>query len=71
MRMNEFLDRYIQGEPGGYFFYIEVGHEQIQGGMFTYKADARQLLLNKILDLLDGPEPPIVDYYQELEKSQG
>jgi hypothetical protein len=57
MTQNEFLDRYIQGAPGEWFFCIEIiwGH-QISGGMFFRKQDARNLLLGKIVDFLDAPE---------------
>jgi hypothetical protein len=55
--MNEFLDRYIQGYPGHYYFTIEImWGRNIEGGMFHYKKDARAALLNKIIDFLDNPE---------------
>lgn len=56
MTMNEFLDRYIEGVPGSYYFCIEViwGRE-ISGGQFFYKKDARDMLLGKLVNFLDDP----------------
>jgi hypothetical protein len=62
MKMNDFLDRYIQGEPGGYFFDIEImWYRNIQGGMFSYKAQAREYLLNRIITFLNNPEHFLLD----------
>lgn len=57
MTMNKFLDRYIQGERGYYYFQIEImWGRTIQGGMFSRKADARKLLLSKLINFLDEPQ---------------
>lgn len=57
MKMNDFLDRYIQGDEKYYYFDIEIIHgKNIQGGQFHYKKDARKLLLKKLIDFLDDPE---------------
>jgi hypothetical protein len=57
MSLNEFLDRYIQGDPGYYYFQIEfIWGRGIHGGYFHYKRDARKNLLNKLIQVLDDPE---------------
>jgi hypothetical protein len=47
---NEFLDRYIQGGPGNWFFQIDL---LIEDGYFYRKQDARNALLNRIITLFD------------------
>jgi hypothetical protein len=55
--MNKFLDRYIQGEPGSWFFCIElIWGRQISGGQFYRRSDARRALLNRLTEFLDDPE---------------
>jgi hypothetical protein len=57
MKLAEFLDRYIQGEPNNYYFNIEITNgRDISGGQFHYKRDARKALLSKIITFLDDPE---------------
>ena len=56
MTLNQFLDRYISGGPGFYSFDISVGHKDIIGGYFQRKANARSVLLNKLIELLDGED---------------
>lgn len=62
MKMNDFLDLYVAGSPGEYYFQITAkdGYE-INGGMFYRKQDARNLLLNKIINFLDGDDVDLVD----------
>lgn len=48
--MTQFLDQYISGEPGYWYFDICDG---IQGGAFYRKTDARKALLNKIIAFLE------------------
>lgn len=56
--MLEFLDRYIQGERGSYFFCIEPAWGvQIAGGQFFYKQNARECLQDKLIHFLDGYDP--------------
>ena len=54
MTLNQFLDRYIAGYPGFYYFDIPVGRKNIGGGYFSRKANARSALLHKLVELLDG-----------------
>lgn len=55
MSMTEFLDRYIQGERGSWFFTLELpGGVQISGGSFYMKQHARDNLLSKLVKFLDG-----------------
>jgi hypothetical protein len=57
MKMADFLDRYIQGEPNNYFFQIEIKFgKEISAGQFHYKRDARKALLSKLITFLDDPE---------------
>jgi hypothetical protein len=57
MKLSDFLDRYIQGEPHNYFFQIEImWGRNIDGGQFHYKVDARKALLSKLITFLDDPE---------------
>lgn len=54
MSMNEFLNRYVQGRPGEYYFQLE--HEYLgsfSGGYFYRKQDARLALLARIICILD------------------
>lgn len=54
--MNKFLDRYIQGSPGAWYFEIEiVWGICIKGGLFHYKQDARNLLREGLVEFLDDP----------------
>jgi hypothetical protein len=56
MSINQFLDRYIQGEPGYYYFQIElIWGREISGGQFHRKQDARNSLLSKLISFLDDP----------------
>lgn len=61
MTMNEFLDSYIGGGPGEYYFQVTAkdGYE-INGGMFYRKQDARNLLLHKIINFLDGDDIDLI-----------
>lgn len=57
LKINNFLDRYIQGEPNYYYFNIElINGKTISGGHFHYKQHARDNLLMKIQQMLDKPE---------------
>jgi len=54
--MQHFLDKYIEGEPGSYFFNIDQT-KGLSGGSFYLKTHARralQLKLEKYLDRLQG-----------------
>ena len=56
-KLNDFLDRYIEGEKNSYFFCILDGEDNymIQGGNFFRKQDARDCLLAKLVEFLDNP----------------
>lgn len=57
MTLNKFLDKYICGDRGFYYFQIEIiWGRSIEGGLFHYKEDARKLLLSKLTNFLDDPE---------------
>ena len=56
-KLNEFLDRYIQGDPNNYFFLIEFPQgKEISGGLFYSKSQARDNLLEKLTKMLDDSE---------------
>jgi hypothetical protein len=54
MTMTQFLNRYIQGEPGEFYFQIDFTRGQISGGYFFNKHDARKALLGRLIHLLDN-----------------
>jgi hypothetical protein len=55
-KLNQFLDRYIQGERGSYFFNIElIWGRTISGGQFRLRSGARENLLLKLTNFLDDP----------------
>lgn len=56
MTMNEFLDRYISSSRGEHSYCIEfIWGRTIQGGIFSYKQDARNMLLRDLVAFLDDP----------------
>lgn len=59
MTMTDFLDQFIDGEKGYYYFDFEVGHTHIMGGAFYKKQDAREILLDKINRFLLTGSPNI------------
>ena len=62
-KLNDFLDRYIEGERNSYFFALLDGEGQymIQGGNFYRKQDARDCLLANLITFLD--HPPVISHY--------
>lgn len=57
MTKNEFLDRYIQGRLGNWFFEVELTRGRcIEGGYFDLKQDARDALLDEIIILFGDGE---------------
>lgn len=50
MTMTQFLDQYISGESGYWYFAL---CDEIQGGAYYRKVDARRALLSKIMELLE------------------
>lgn len=57
MTPKEFVDNYIEGGPGNYYFNIEIiWGRSISGGSFYYKNDARNAFINKLMIFLNDPE---------------
>ena len=55
--MASWLNKYIQGERGSYFFQIElIWGREISGGMFLYKQDALSCLQTKLEIMLNDPD---------------
>lgn len=61
MTMNQFLDRYIHSTRGEHSYCIEfIWGRTIQGGIFSYKQDARNALLKALVSFLDDPTAEVL-----------
>jgi hypothetical protein len=69
--MNVDLDQYIQGEPGSWYFDIEIiWGRTISGGQFFYKRDARNALARRIENFLDDPQSFLYTKREEPRKKR-